>query len=114
MYAVPTPFVVIVALLALPFVTVATFEFVVDHFKLVALAYVPLFVFSLIVYFSPLPSVTLVGFVFTLDGAFLTVTLHVAVLPLYVLIVIVAVPTPFAVTVALLALPFVTVATEVF
>ena len=114
MYAVPTPFAVIVALLALPFVTVATFEFVVDHFKLAAFAYAPLFVFSLIVYFSPLPSVTLVGLVFTLDGAFLTVTLHVAVLPLYVLIVIVAVPTPFAVTVALLALHFVTVATEVF
>ena len=40
------------------------------------------FVLSLIVYFSPVKIVTLVGFVFTLEGAFLTVTLHCAVLPL--------------------------------
>ena len=82
MYAVPLPFAVIVALLPLPFVTVATLEFVVDHFRLAAFAYAPLFVFSLIVYFSPLPRIRLVGFVVTLVGAFLTVTLHCAVLPL--------------------------------
>ena len=76
MYAVPLPFAVIVALLPLPFVTVATLEFVVDHLRLAAFAYAPMFVFSLIEYFSPLPSVTLVGFVVTLVGAFLTVTLH--------------------------------------
>ena len=82
MYAVPFPFAVIVALFALPFVTVTTFGFVVDHFKLAAFAYAPLFVLSLIVQVSPLPSVMLAGFIFTLVGAFLTVTLHCAVLPL--------------------------------
>ena len=65
-----------VALFPLPFVTVATLEFEVDHFKLEAFAYVPLLVFSLIVYFSPTPSVTLAGLVLTLVGAGLTVTLH--------------------------------------
>jgi hypothetical protein len=38
MYAVPFDFAVIVALLPLPFVTVATLEFEVDHFRLAAFA----------------------------------------------------------------------------
>ena len=65
-----------VALFPLPFVTVATLELEVDHFKLEAFAYVPLLVLSLIVYFSPTPRVTLAGLVLTLVGAGLTVTLH--------------------------------------
>ena len=68
MYAVPTPFAVITALFPSLFVTVATLEFVVDHFKLASFAYAPLFVFSLIVYFSPTPRV--------MFGLFLRLSVH--------------------------------------
>ena len=63
---------------------------------------------SEIVYVSPLPSVRLVGFVFTLDGADLTVTLQLAVFPFEVLTVMIAVPVFLAVT-----FPLLTVATLV-
>ena len=76
------PFAVILALLPLPFVTVATLELELLHFRFAAFAYVPPLVLSLIVYVSPFPSVRLVGLILMLVGAGLTVTLHCAVLPL--------------------------------
>ena len=50
-----------------------------------------------------MPSVRLAGFIFTLVGAGLTVTLHVAVFPFVVFTVMLAVPDFLAVTLPLLS-----------
>ena len=81
-YAVPFDFAVMTALFELPFLIVATFVFELLHFRLPAFAYEPLFVLSETVKVFPLPKVILELLSLTLVGAFLTVTLQLAVLPL--------------------------------
>ena len=56
-------------------------------------------------YFSPTPKVILVLLSVILSASFLTVTVQLAVLPLYVLAVIFDVPTPTAVILPLLSIP---------
>ncbi len=61
-----------------------------------------------------MPSVTLIGLTFTLVGSGLTVTLQVAVFPLYSFIETFVVPVAFAVILALFPLVFDTFATDLF
>ena len=90
-------------MLPLPFVTVATLELELIHFRFAAFAYVPPLVLSLIVYVSPFPSVRLVGLILRLVGAGLTVTLQAADFPFAVLTVMFDVPAFLAVTLPLLS-----------
>ena len=98
--AVPVPFAVIFALLAVVLATVATLVFELDQLN--PHAYEPLFVLCDTMNVSPLPSVRPKLLNLTLVGAGFTVTLQVAVLPFDVFTVIFAVPAFLAVTLPLL------------